>query len=145
MLCASSQAYITSQGIIVWCACVCVWRAFHLIFFPFCPFSSSSSCHFQTPALFHVFRKVCVSRWKRRNRKVRAGSWARLLAGLPLLRVDKHDSVCDRLLQPFTHTITLFIQLTDNEWADLRLFTLCICFTQGESRVSLPGQHFMHV
>lgn len=64
---------------------------------------------------------------------------ARLLAEWPPLRVDKHDSVCDRLLQPFTHTITLFIQLTDNEQADLGLFTLRICFTQGEIWVFLPG------
>lgn len=46
--------------------------------------------------------------------------------------------MCDRLLQPFTRTITLFIQLTDNERADLVLFTLCICFAQRETKLPLP-------
>lgn len=141
MLCAWSQAYITSQGIIVWC--VCVWRALHLseiVIFSLCPFSSSSSCHFQNACPVRCLERCVLVDEKRGNREVRRiGLWARLLAEWPPLRVDKHDSVCDRLLQPFTHTITLFIQLTDNEQADLGLFTLCICFTQGEIRVSLPG------
>lgn len=84
-----------------------------------------------------VFRKVCVSRWKIGNREVRIGLCVRLIAEWPTLSVDKHDSVCDCLLQPFTHTITLFIQLTDNEQAGLGLFTLCICFVLGRIRVSL--------
>lgn len=118
----------------------CVWRAFHL---SHCAFSSFLFYPL-IPVIFKclplsVFRKVCVSRWKRGNTEVRIGQWGRLLAEWPPLRVDKHDSVCDRLLQPFTHTITVFIQLTDNEEADLGLFTLCICFAQGDIRVSLPG------
>lgn len=35
-----------------------------------------------------------------------------------------------------TLTITLFIQLRDNEQLDLVLFTLCICITYGEIGVS---------
>lgn len=47
--------------------------------------------------------------------------------------------VYDRLLQPLTHTITLFIQLTNNEQADWELFTLHICFTQGKIGLFLNG------
>lgn len=112
-------------------ACVCVWGTFHLSdFFPFHPL---------IPVVFKrlpfsEFRKVCVDQ----NEEIEK-------LGLPSepdwppLHVDKHDSVFDRLLQPFIHTITIFIQLTDNERADLGLFTLCICFTRVEISVSLPG------
>lgn len=68
-------------------------------------------------------------------------------SGLCSLPVDKHDSVlvfvcvsacCSHSL---THTITLFIQLTDNEAADLNLFTLGIYFAhrgrEAEIRVFL--------
>lgn len=62
----------------------------------------------------------------------RRGSWARLLAEWPPLRVDKHDSVCDCLLQPFTNTITLFIQLTDNEQAGFgAVYTVYLLFYAG--------------
>lgn len=132
MFCVWSQAYISSRGIIVWCVCVCVCPCeAHFIFLKFFSFSSSNSCHFQTPALFWSLEKVCADE---REEIERLGSPSE-----PPLYVDKHDSVFDCLLQPFIHTITVFIQLTDNEQADLGLFTLCICFTQREIRVSLPG------
>lgn len=112
------------------CVCVCPCEA-HFIFLKFFSFSSSNSCHFQTPALFWSLEKVCADE---REEIERLGSPSE-----PPLYVGKHDSVFDCLLQPFIHTITVFIQLTDNEQADLGLFTLCICFTQREIRVSLPG------
>lgn len=113
-------------------ASVCVWHEGH--FFPLKFYSPPFSTFFPSSNFCHVWKGVC--QWLKGQDTQRWRS-ARAACRLAHCRQTVCLPVCDCLLQPFTRTITLFIQLTDNEAADLGpVYTACL-LSAGEGDGSL--------